>query len=538
MAEDKSALRERQSGETPRAPTRHHRSVAGKRAGSAPPAACPEGRFRRLRCLGAGGMGVVYEAVDRLRGERVAIKAPARHDPGAFYQLKREFRRLAGIRHRNLVRLHDLIVDGADVFISMELIEGVDFVTFCRSSSDAAGCDAKRARGALRQLYDGLRELHAQGLVHRDLKPGNVLVDGAGRVVIIDFGLTTVLGRDEDLTLGEAVAGTTAYMAPELAHGGSKARPAADWYAVGVMLFEVLAGRRPFANSMAPVLGHEPRADAADVFAGSPAAPRDLGELCNALLHPDPTRRADATQVARVLAVAPTLASRPRAAQRPSAWRAELAALRREVAAAARGERRVAVVCGPARSGKTALLDRFVRSVEAGSERALVLRGACHPRERIPYRALDPLLDQLCEFWRRLTPREAMYLLPRQPELLLQAFPVLARVDELRDAARPELVKGPGRVQRVCSEVLERLARRRILVLVIDDAHWLDAESAGVLRVLLGSEARSPVSLVLARSATVASATARRQLALLERTARYIALERPGRPGRDEKADP
>jgi len=143
-------------------------------------------------------------------------------------------------------------------------------------------------------------------------------------------------------------------------------------------------------------------------------------------------------------------------------------------------------------------------------------------------------MDRLCQFWRSLAPSEAMYLLPRQPELLIQAFPALAQVRELRDAARLELASvRPRYVRAACSEVLERLSRRRTLVLVIDDAHRIDAESAMVLRVLLSSEWRCPVSLVLARPLTIPLAGARRWLAALERSARYVALEapRPGRPG-------
>jgi predicted Ser/Thr protein kinase len=482
----------------------------------------------RLRRLGSGGMGVVYEAFDRRRGERVAVKALPHDDPNLLYRLKREFRSLAGLRHHNLVRLHELVADGSSVFFSMELVDGEDFVTFCRRADGPSNVDAATLRAALRQLGDGIGALHAHGQVHRDLKPGNVLVCKDGRVVIIDFGLASPIEGDDSSTLGDEVAGTAAYMAPEQTRCGGHPGPPADWYAVGVMLFEVLAGRRPFEGSLSTLCSRKQRGDAPDVFESCPHAPRDLGELCNALLRRDTGQRAGAREVARVLAASPRATGQGAArSSRGQARRAELTLLEQDAAAVCHGERRVTLVCGPTRSGKTALLEALMLALGV-REHPLVLRGGCHPRERIAYRAMDPLIDQLSRVWRGLPHGEALYLLPRQPELLLKAFPVLGRVKEVRDAARPELsLTGatPEHARAACLEVLQRLARRRPLVLVVDDAHWMDSGSVSLLRALLESEVVCPIALVLALRRDVAGPAGR--LAPFERGARVIEIAIP-----------
>ena len=146
-------------------------------------------RFRVIRRLGAGGMGVVYEVDDRLRGEPVALKTLHRDGAADLYRLKREFRTLADVTHPNLVCLYELFVQDDRSFFTMELVDGVSFVDHARGL-DGAGLFVDRLMPALRQLVDGVAALHRQGKLHRDIKPTNVLVTRGGRVVILDFGLT------------------------------------------------------------------------------------------------------------------------------------------------------------------------------------------------------------------------------------------------------------------------------------------------------------------------------------------------------------
>ena len=211
-------------------------------------------RFRMMRRLGAGGMGVVYEVHDRIRDEVVALKTLLRTGAEDLYRLKREFRSLADVVHPNLACLYELFVEDERCFFTMELVSGVTFVDYARSTGSIRGC-RERLIPALRQLIDGVSALHRRGKLHRDIKPSNVLVTPEGRVVILDFGLIAELMPDS----GEASyvsGGTPAYMAPEEVSG---ARPseAGDWYGIGVTLYEALTETVPFADSPSELLLHK-----------------------------------------------------------------------------------------------------------------------------------------------------------------------------------------------------------------------------------------------------------------------------------------
>lgn len=137
------------------------------------------GRFKVLRRLGAGGMGVVYEVQDRARREIVALKTLRHASPAGIYRLKQEFRSLAGVAHPNVVCLYELFVEEARGFFTMELVPGVNFVEYVRGT-DRTRLSIERLRSALRQLVEGVSALHRLGKLHRDIKPSNVLVTHEG----------------------------------------------------------------------------------------------------------------------------------------------------------------------------------------------------------------------------------------------------------------------------------------------------------------------------------------------------------------------
>ena len=168
-------------------------SIAGDWQSDAPktisfqsPVASRLGEYRLLRELGRGGMGAVFEAVHLRRGHRVALKTLPAVSGESLHRFKREFRALADVTHPNLVGLRTLENDGGQWFITLDLLDGSDFLSYVRPADKL---DVERLQATLGQLAAGLMALHARGIVHRDLKPGNVMVTTLGKLVSLDFGL-------------------------------------------------------------------------------------------------------------------------------------------------------------------------------------------------------------------------------------------------------------------------------------------------------------------------------------------------------------
>ncbi|WP_086001142.1 serine/threonine-protein kinase [Plesiocystis pacifica] len=203
-------------------------------------------RFRIEQALGQGGMGAVYLAHDEQLHEQVALKIMhglALLDPAAEDRLRREASAARRISHVNVVKIHDVGQDEGHLFLSMEYVEG-------QSLSALIGrygpLPLARARKILAQLCKGLAAAHEQGVVHRDLKPGNVIVANDQRVKIIDFGLAR-LANLEGMTATGMLMGTPEYMAPEQVKGEAvDART--DLYALGALAYHVLTGRPPFTG--------------------------------------------------------------------------------------------------------------------------------------------------------------------------------------------------------------------------------------------------------------------------------------------------
>lgn len=260
-----------------------------------------DGRFELIRRRGRGLLGVVYEALDTQRGDRVAIKLLTRHGSGASGQLKDEFQSLSALRHPNLARLDALFAEQGAWFLSMELVNGEPFDAYVRGGASEREA---RLRSALGQLAAAVTAIHAAGKLHRDLKRSNALVTPERRVVVLDFGLLFDPQQGVPTDEGRSrrkIVGSPAYLAPELLQGRPRS-PASDWYAVGVMLYEALTGRRPFAGNLYEALFAKLERAAPDPRALAPDAPLALCALCSRLLERDPQQRAGAEQVEHALA--------------------------------------------------------------------------------------------------------------------------------------------------------------------------------------------------------------------------------------------
>ncbi|WP_438000120.1 protein kinase [Sorangium sp. So ce185] len=462
----------------PVAPIDADESGAFLAAGEDPP------RFALHRRLGSGGFGTVYEAFDRKRGALVALKVLRRPDGQAIALFKQEFRALAGIVHPRLVRLYELHRDDARWFFTMELVSGTDVLTHVRREE---GPDEARLRAAFREIAEGLAFLHDAGKLHRDIKPSNVMVDAAGAVKVLDFGLVA----DLNAPTAPVRAGTPRYMAPEQA-AGLAVGPAADMYAVGVMLHQALTGRLPAQGATAPAPGPAAR-----------DAPEDLDRLCRELLAHDPALRPTAREAAARLlgqAAGAPIAPRPAPAAPFVGRAAELGRLHAALDEARAGRTAVALLRGSSGIGKSALLQRFLESA-GGEPGAVPLAGRCFQQESVPYKALDGVVDELGRLLARAAPEDLAAWLPDDVVELGRAFPVLREVPAIaaaapREGAAPDDAERRRRAFAALRELCARLGRARALVLAVDDLQWGDLDSVALLVELMRPPAAPPLLFV------------------------------------------
>ncbi len=248
------------------------------------------GRFVVEEQLGTGGMGTVYRARDEQLGEQVALKViagAALLDPAAAERFRREASMARRISHANVVRLHDIGEEQGMLFLSMEYIAGTSLAELIRRHGTLP---PSQLRPIAAQICGGLDAAHQAGVVHRDLKPHNVLVDERQQVKIIDFGLAR-LPHLEGMTATGLILGTPEYMAPEQIRG-QPVDARSDLYSFGAMLYHALTGKPPFSGDSPIAIGFAHCSQAlvppAQARAGVPAA---WSELVVRAMQKDPAHR-------------------------------------------------------------------------------------------------------------------------------------------------------------------------------------------------------------------------------------------------------
>lgn len=272
------------------------------------------GAYEIIAALGAGGMGEVYRARDPRLGREVAVKVlpeAVASSPDRVARFKREARTVAGLNHPNIVTLFSVEEDGHTHFLTMELVEG--------ESLDQAvvpgGLPIARVLEIAVPLAQALAAAHERGIVHRDLKPANVMLTRDGRVKVLDFGLARLATHEESdpsnsevptvefmTSVPGQIAGTVPYMAPEQIRG-EPLDGRTDLFALGVLLYELLAGRRPFGGGTPADIGSAILRDRPEPLAGlRPDLSGDMHRIVERCLEKDPERRyPSATEVATEL---------------------------------------------------------------------------------------------------------------------------------------------------------------------------------------------------------------------------------------------
>ncbi len=448
------------------------------------------GRFSVVRVLGQGGMGTVYEVQDMQSGRSLALKT-LRLDTGATWtRFFSEFHVLAGLRHPNLVRIYELGMEEGVPFFTMEILSGVPLNQWVGFAGEN-GLDAQqllRLREALRQLVDALVYLHSAGVLHRDLKPSNVFVLPDGTVKVLDLGLAVPLSDRGTYqpSLPGAIIGTLAYMAPEQAEG-KELTPATDWYSVGVLLYECLAGHRPFqATSWEDLLRLKKQRPPP---LRATCAPAELITLVGRLTDPDPSMRPDGKAIALALSFGGRIHTVVR--DEPVGRQVEQQRLRdileRTITASV-----TCVTClsGPSGMGKSELARWLYHQLQQDG-RVQAYLGKCYETVLLPYKAWSSIHSGLARSLLALGRIERQAVAPLDVDLLCETWPVFDEVFLARSVERR--LSAQDRRQRAFAALRELLWRvgprgplgRALPVFIVDDLQWADLDSVWLLRDLL-----------------------------------------------------
>ena len=252
-------------------------------------------QFRLLKVLGSGGFGTVYEAFDSRLERHVALKVPLRAamDQDQAKAFIKEARAAAKLRHPNIVSVFEVGRDGKHIFIVSELIKG----TTLRERIKLKSLDEQQATRLMKTIAEAMHNAHQTGIAHRDLKPGNILLDEQGEPHVADFGLAKLISA-EDATQTEigAVLGTPAYMSPEQASGNSTyADSRTDIYAMGVIYYEMLTGKKPYVSSSTTILEEIQSGEAPGVREIAPHVSHDAAAVCEKAMAVAPIDRYQST---------------------------------------------------------------------------------------------------------------------------------------------------------------------------------------------------------------------------------------------------
>ncbi len=247
-------------------------------------------RYRLIELLGQGGMATIFRALDTQLGREVAVKLlrpEYLRDPDFGSRFRQEAQNAASLSHPNVVTVYDYGEDPSGPYIVMEYVDGEDLATILRRNGPLPPTQAARVTAAVARA---LEAAHARGIVHRDVKPGNVLIGRDGRVKVVDFGIARAIAEAQ-MTLPGTTLGSVHYFSPEQARGES-ATAGSDVFALGIVLYELLVGSRPWeGDSAAAVALARLSGPVPDPALVRPALPPDIAAITRKALALAPEDR-------------------------------------------------------------------------------------------------------------------------------------------------------------------------------------------------------------------------------------------------------
>ncbi len=458
------------------------------------------GCFQLLSVIGSGGMGTVFRAFDLRTGAIVAVKVTRRLDSWSVYRFNEEFRALATLDHPNLVKLFEAFNDDQVRYFSMELINGRKLHNWWITQVDSNRWDQFQAR--MSQVASAIQYLHSRGIVHADIKCSNIVV-ARNRAVLLDFGLASFV--DPELhpisrVDGDRLAGTLAYLAPEILARQSPTT-ASDWYSFGVVLFELITGKLPFAvGDRSEYVDLSPEDES---LLRSQDCPVAVCDVCQQLLSFDPARRPWAPAVFAALHSSSHIALPHVALDGMTEFFGQESKLEQLTAIADDDCKcpQLVIVYGPVGIGRSRLLAEWTRQLQ--STNRVVIRASGF-RQDIARCGMINLLVQsfVAQSPKHLKLNELVS--PEQLESISLAFPQILQLIEIPSTPVP-YAKSPGHPNAALEDgarhflqLLVRLSEQKQVILALDDFQWTDPHSLQALFEILSSASNSNILIAIA----------------------------------------